>query len=138
MLDMEIVPDIGIIDGMTKRQELEESEKVSPVQFQSVVRLAGTGKITEEAVALMFVAMLRTKPKDGEWNFGPVFECLREANPRWVPAAWTLRRLCRCPARAAPPRRASSASDPAPSREGPRPCLPALPRAAWTGGRSLA
>ena len=34
LLDMEIVPDIGIIDGMTKRQELEESEKVSPVQFQ--------------------------------------------------------------------------------------------------------
>ena len=35
LLDMEIVPDIGIIDGMTKRQELEESEKVSPVQFQN-------------------------------------------------------------------------------------------------------
>lgn len=35
LLDMEVVPDIGIIDGMTKRQELEESQKVSPVQFQN-------------------------------------------------------------------------------------------------------
>ena len=35
MLDLEIVPDIGIIDGMTKRQELDDSEKVSTVQFQN-------------------------------------------------------------------------------------------------------
>jgi len=35
LLDMEIVPDIGIIDGMTKRQELDESEKVSTIQFQN-------------------------------------------------------------------------------------------------------
>ena len=35
MLDLEIVPDIGIIDGMTKRQELDESEKVSTVQFEN-------------------------------------------------------------------------------------------------------
>ena len=35
MLDLEIIPDIGIIDGMTKRQELDDSEKVSTVQFQN-------------------------------------------------------------------------------------------------------
>ena len=35
LLDMEVVPDIGIIDGMTKRQELDDSEKVSTVQFQN-------------------------------------------------------------------------------------------------------
>ena len=37
LLDMEVVPDIGIIDGMTKRQELDESEKVSTVQFQNLL-----------------------------------------------------------------------------------------------------
>ena len=37
LLDMEVVPDIGIIDGMTKRQELDESEKVSAVQFQNLL-----------------------------------------------------------------------------------------------------
>ena len=44
--------------------------------------LAGTGKISEEAVALMLVAMLSSKPKDGEWNFKPVFECLADVNTR--------------------------------------------------------
>ena len=35
LLDMEVVPDIGIIDGMTKRQELDDSQKVSTAQFQN-------------------------------------------------------------------------------------------------------
>jgi len=52
---------------------------IRPAQFQNVVSLAGTGKISEEAVALMLVAMLSSKPQDGEWNFQPVFECLADA-----------------------------------------------------------
>ena len=82
MLDLEIVPDIGIIDGMTKRQELDESEKVSTVQFENHLHNTNPpGHISPSMISSIKEALASNQKTlinvDGEEDLAPIIiHCL--------------------------------------------------------------
>ena len=82
LLEMGVIPDIGIIDGMTKREELKESEKVNPSGFQHILAANNPpGHLTPSLVKAIDEALSNEFPSvidvDGEEDLAPIIiHCL--------------------------------------------------------------
>jgi len=82
LLEMGVIPDIGIIDGMTKREELNESEKVNPSDFHQILAANNPpGHLTPSLVEAIDEALSNEFPSvinvDGEEDLAPIIiHCL--------------------------------------------------------------
>ena len=82
LLEMGVVPDIGIIDGMTKRQELGDSEKVNTTGFQHILSAVNPpGHLTPSLIQAIDEALNNEYPSvinvDGEEDLAPIIiHCL--------------------------------------------------------------
>ena len=82
LLEMGVVPDIGIIDGMTKRQELGDSEKVNTTGFQHILSAVNPpGHLTPSLIQAIDEALNNEYPSvinvNGEEDLAPIIiHCL--------------------------------------------------------------
>tara|TARA_B100000963_G_scaffold338804_1_gene336007 strand:+ start:240 stop:1262 length:1023 start_codon:yes stop_codon:yes gene_type:complete len=82
LLEMGIIPDIAIIDGMTKRVALNESAKVNIVAFTNTLRAVNpAGHLTPSLIQAIEVALSNENPTvidvDGEEDLAPIIiHCL--------------------------------------------------------------
>ena len=82
LLGMGIVPDIGIIDGMTKRTKLEDSEKIDSSEFTNVLgAINPAGHLTPSLIEAVEGALSNDESTiinvDGEEDLAPIIiHCL--------------------------------------------------------------
>ena len=82
LLGMDLIPDIGIIDGMTKRMELEESQKISSDNFSKLLEATNpAGHITPSLISSIQSALESEETVlidvDGEEDLAPIIiHCL--------------------------------------------------------------
>ena len=82
LLDMKITPDIGIIDGMTKREKLAESEQITTENFNNIFKATNpSGHVTPSLVSAVESAITCEHSSlivvDGEEDLAPIIiHCL--------------------------------------------------------------
>lgn len=82
LLELGVVPDIGIIDGMTKRQELLDAERVDISEFQNILTASNpAGHLTPSLITAIETALKNQLPSlinvDGEEDLAPIIiHCL--------------------------------------------------------------
>ncbi|HIG04068.1 MAG TPA: DUF359 domain-containing protein [Candidatus Poseidoniales archaeon] len=78
LLEMDVVPDIAVIDGLTKRNEIPEDERVNPLEFQRIIKAKSpAGKLTPELLAAckeaVFCGVKCVIEVNGEEDLSPLY-----------------------------------------------------------------